>query len=53
MPRIEGNPYLLPGRGHRGMSVEDKALHPTHMVNIQKPWSRVRIAAGVTDVLMI
>ena len=50
MPRIEGNPYLLPGRGHRGMSVEDKALHPTHLVNIQKPWNRVRIAAGVADV---
>jgi integrase len=50
MPRVEGNPYILPGRGHRGMSVEDRAQHPTHLVNIQKPWNRVRIAAGVADV---
>lgn len=39
IPRAEGSPYLLPGRGHSG-----------HLVNIQKPWTRVRAAAGVADV---
>lgn len=39
LPRVEGNPYLLPGRveGH-------------HLVNIDKPWQRVRRAAGIEDV---
>lgn len=45
-----GNPYILPGRGHRGMSPDEQARHPTHLVNIQKPWDRVRLAAGVADV---
>ena len=47
MPKIEGNPYILPGRGHRGMSAEDKAQHPTHLVNIQKPWRRVLTKATI------
>jgi integrase len=39
LPRQEGNPYLLPGAklGH-------------HLVNIEKPWRRVRKAASVEDV---
>lgn len=45
-----GNPYILPGRGHRGMSPDEQARHPTHLVNISKPWSRVCLAAGVADV---
>lgn len=39
LPRQEGNPYLLPGM---------KAGH--HLVNIEKPWRRVRKAAGIEDV---
>ncbi len=39
LPRQEGNPYILPGarKGH-------------HLVNIDKPWRRIRKAAGVEDV---
>lgn len=39
MPRIEGNPYILPGK-----------VPGAHLVNISKPWGRVRAAAGVEDV---
>ncbi len=35
----EGNPYLLPGK-----------KQGRHLVNIDKPWCRVRKAAGVEDV---
>lgn len=45
-----GNPYILPGRGPRHLSAEDKVRYPTHLVNITKPWSRVCTAAGVADV---
>lgn len=39
LPRAEGNPYILPGR------------NPGRpLVNISKPWGRVRAAAGVEDV---
>ena len=40
MPREEGNPYLLPSTKVPGH----------HLVNIEKPWRRVRKAAGVEDV---
>ncbi len=43
IPRTE-NPYILPGRGPRTTPVDGKA-HPTHLVNISKPWNRVREAA--------
>ncbi|MCC7254380.1 MAG: tyrosine-type recombinase/integrase [Dokdonella sp.] len=39
IPRVEGNPYLLPG---------GKPGRP--LVNIKGPWGRVRKAAGVEDV---
>src|SRR5262245_32355666 len=39
LPREEGNPYLLPG-----------AKTGRHLVNIEKPWRRVRKSAGVEDV---
>ena len=39
LPREEGNPYLLPGA---------KSGH--HLVNIEKPWRRVRKIAAVEDV---
>jgi len=39
LPRIEGNPYVLPGSGEKG-----------HLVNLQKPWRKVRKAAGTDDV---
>jgi integrase len=38
LERVAGNPYLLPGPGGAG-----------HLVNLQKPWSRIRRAAGLTD----
>ena len=39
IPRVAGNPYLLPGK-----------LPGAHLVNISKPWNRVRTLAGVADV---
>ena len=39
LPREEGNPHILPG-----------AKKGRHLVNISKPWLRVRKAAGVEDV---
>lgn len=39
LPRQEGNLYLLPG-----------AKPGRHLVNIEKPWRRVRTTAGVEDV---
>ncbi|MEA3277975.1 MAG: tyrosine-type recombinase/integrase [Pseudomonadota bacterium] len=39
IPREEGNPHILPGK-----------LTGAHLVNIAKPWSRVRKTAGVEDV---
>ena len=39
IPRVEGNPYILPGK-----------LPGAHLVNISKPWNRVRTLAGVADV---
>lgn len=39
LPRFQGNPYVFPGL---------KA--GAHLVNVDKPWQRVRQAAGVEDV---
>ena len=39
LPRIDGNPYVITGR-RKG----------AHLVNIQKPWRRIRHAAGLDDV---
>jgi integrase len=39
IPRLSGNPYILPGKNQGG-----------HLVNIDKPWRRIRKAAGVDDV---
>ena len=39
IPREEKNPYILPG-----------AKKGRHLVNIAKPWNRIRKAAGVEDV---
>jgi integrase len=39
LQRVDGNPYILPGHA------EGK-----HLVNIDKPWQRVRKAAGIEDV---
>jgi integrase len=39
LPRIDGNPYVLPG---------ERA--GAHIVNIEKTWRRVRHAAGLDDV---
>ncbi|WP_187640281.1 site-specific integrase [Bosea sp. F3-2] len=39
LPRIEGNPYVIVGR-----------RHARHLVDLQRPWQRVRSAAGLSDV---
>ena len=39
MPRLAGNPYILPG-----------LKQGAHLVNINKSWRRIRQAAGVEDV---
>ena len=39
LPTVDGNPHLLPGPGGEG-----------HLVNLQKPWDRIRRAAGLADV---
>jgi integrase len=39
LPRLEGNPYILPGH-----------IHGRPIVNISRPWRRIRKAAGVEDV---
>jgi integrase len=39
IPRVEGNPYIIVG-----------LKEGSHLVNISKPWLRVRKAAGVEDV---
>ena len=39
IPRKDGNPYILVGK-----------LEGKHLVNIDKPWQRIRKAAGIDDV---
>jgi len=39
IPRVEGNPYIIVGK-NKG----------THLININKPWRRVRLVAGIEDV---
>ncbi len=39
LPRFDQNPYVFVGRWGRG-----------HLVNISKAWSRIKTAAGLTDV---
>ncbi len=39
IPRIEGNPYIIVGK-----------KEGSHLVNIYKPWNRIRKSAGVDDV---
>jgi integrase len=39
LPRVKGNPYILPG-DRKG----------THFVGVQKPWQRIRKLAGLDDV---
>lgn len=39
LPRFEGNPFVFVGRWGRG-----------HLVNVSKPWKRIRTAAGLDDV---
>jgi integrase len=51
IPREDGNPYILPGRGPRSKKdIGEHEPQPAPLVNISKPWSRVRKAAGVEDV---
>lgn len=39
IPRVSGNPFVLSGH-----------IHGTHMVNLQKPWRRIRALADLDDV---
>lgn len=39
LPRLAGNPYVLAGR-----------LEGQHLINLQKPWRRIRERAGLDDV---
>lgn len=39
LPRLSGNPYVLPGR-----------LEGQGLINLQKPWRRIRERAGLPDV---
>jgi integrase len=39
VPRLEENPYIIPG-----------AIKGKHMVNISKPWLRIRKAASLEDI---
>lgn len=51
IPREDGNPFILPGRGPRSKKdAGERPPQPAHLVNISKPWNRVREAAGVVDV---
>lgn len=45
IPRYPGNPCILPGKGPRGATQEAKAAAPAPLVNISKPWLRVKTAA--------
>jgi integrase len=45
IPRTPGNPFILPGRGPRKATAEEKAQAPAHLVNIEKPWNRVKTTA--------
>ena len=51
LPREEGNPYILPGRA-TCKTVAGSLQKPAHLVNIDKPWRRIRKAAGVEDVCL-
>jgi integrase len=37
-PRLDGNPFIFPGH-----------IKQRHLVNIAKPWDRIRTAAGMPD----
>jgi integrase len=45
LPRAPRNPFILPGRGPRTASATTKAQTPTHLVNIEAPWRRVKHTA--------
>lgn len=53
LPRVPGNPYLFPGAGARpgkGQTRADiaaTASEPRPLVNISKPWNRVKAAATI------
>ena len=49
IPRQHGNPYILPGSGPRGATAEAKANMAAPLVNITKPWDRVRTAATLAS----
>jgi integrase len=41
LPRVHGNPYVILGESDEG-----------HLINLQKPWRRIKAKAGLNDVRM-
>ena len=41
LPRVAGNPYVILGESDEG-----------HLINLQKPWRRIKAKAGIDDVRM-
>ncbi|MEH6647885.1 tyrosine-type recombinase/integrase [Sulfitobacter sp.] len=41
LPRVAGNPYVILGESEDG-----------HLINLQKPWRRIKAKAGIDDVRM-
>ncbi len=41
LPRVHGNPYVILGESDDG-----------HLINLQKPWRRIKAKAGIDDVRM-
>ncbi|MGR3529776.1 MAG: tyrosine-type recombinase/integrase [Sulfitobacter sp.] len=41
LPRVVGNPYVILGESDEG-----------HLINLQKPWRRIKAKAGIDDVRM-
>ena len=39
LTRVDGNPYVIVGR-----------RHGQHLIDLQRPWQRIRSAAGISDV---
>ncbi|MBI5445871.1 MAG: site-specific integrase [Deltaproteobacteria bacterium] len=51
IPRLDGNPFIFVGRGPRRRRKTDPPLPvprpPTHLVNINKPWTAIRDRAAL------
>lgn len=53
LPRLQGNPYVIPGHGKRkrkGAVTTAKKDEPTARVDLKKPWRAIRRVAGLDGV---